>query len=304
MKKLFFALILLGLALPVYLAYRSNVVPLFVKTRIQQYRPLVMGVIPYLQPEKLKQHISPVMDYLSLKLQRKIKLMTASDYEGLGRLLELKRIDLAWFSDTSYRKLKRNNEWEIICRPVQYGSVVYRGQIIVRKNSGIKDLADLAGKTFAYVDRYSGSGFYYPNLLFKRKGIKPLDFFGRVEFSQSHRASIMGVIDGIYDAAAVFSANLLDSDLDRHSEENNLRVIAVTDPIPNDPLVVRKDFDAGLKSKVALAMLNMHKDEKGSEFLAILRHLRGTERFISEEEVQKIIQAEMLETVKSNKEDN
>jgi phosphonate transport system substrate-binding protein len=132
----------------------------------------MMGVIPYLQPEKLKLQIDPILNYLALKLNRQIKLTTVSDYEGLGRLLELNRIQIALFSDTSYRKLKKDNAWEVLCRPVQYGSVVYRGQIIARKNSEIDSLEKLRGKRFAYVDRYSGSGFFYPNLLLKEKNIR------------------------------------------------------------------------------------------------------------------------------------
>lgn len=292
MKKLLLALVLISLFLPVFFAYNSNAIPGFIDTRVQDHKPIMMGVIPYLQPEKLKQHISPIMDYLSLKLKKKIVLTTVSDYEGLGKLLELNRIQLAWFSDTSYRKLKNDNKWEVLCRPVQYGKVVYRGQIVVNKNSSLNALEDLRGKVFAYVDRYSGSGFYYPNLLLKREGINPLEFFGKVVFSQSHRSSTVGVMDGIYDAAAVFSASLLEEKSDEKPNESELRIIALTDPIPNDPLVVREDLDPNLKEKIVKAMLSMHEDEKGKEFLGILKKLRGTEKFISENEVQEFIAQE------------
>jgi phosphonate transport system substrate-binding protein len=179
-----------------------------------------------------------------------------------------------------------------MCRPVQYGSVVYRGQIIVHKESQIENIHQLRNKTFAYVDRYSGSGFYFPNLLFYENKIEPLSYFSEVVFSHSHKRSILGVLNRNFDAAAVFSVNLLESEGESYPETDALRVIARTAPIPNDPLVVRKDLDADLKTGLSRAMLSMHRDEYGKEYLKTLFKLRGTEKFVSEEEVEKIIARE------------
>lgn len=292
MKAIFVILILSALLIPLIFALNSNALPMKLDVITQDHKPLLMGVIPYLQPEQLKKEILPITEYLSLKLKRKVQFIAVSDYEGLGRLLELNRIQIAWFSDTSYRKLKKENDWEVLCRPVQFGNVVYRGQIVARKDSDLNSFADLEGKIFAYVDRYSGSGFYYPNLMLDSKGIKPLEFFRAVVFSQSHRNSILGVINGNYDAAAVFSANLLDKEKDRQGTYEELKVIARTSPIPNDPMVVRADFDQKLKEQIAEAMLKFHEDPEGKELFARLTRLRGTQKFVSENEVQRIIKSE------------
>lgn len=289
MRAFFALMILMVLMFPLILAFHSDPIPIRLEAITQEQKPILLGVIPYLQPEQLKQHIQPIVDYLELKLKRKVKFISLSDYEGLGRLLELNRIHIAWFSDTSFRKLKKDNDWEVLCRPVQYGNVVYRGQIVVRSDSGIENISDLQGKTFAYVDRYSGSGFFYPNLLLDRMGIKPLEYFRAVVFSQSHRNSILGVINGTYDAAAVFSASLLDYENPEDSSLKELKIINLTDPIPNDPMVVRSDLNPELKKKIEEAMLNMHLDEEGKILLEKLTKLRGTEKFISESEVQGII---------------
>jgi ABC-type phosphate/phosphonate transport system substrate-binding protein len=100
------------------------------------------------------------------------------------------------------------------------------------------------------------------------------------------------VLNRNFDAAAVFSVNLLESEGESYPETDALRVIARTAPIPNDPLVVRKDLDADLKTGLSRAMLSMHRDEYGKEYLKTLFKLRGTEKFVSEEEVEKIIARE------------
>ncbi|HNW10507.1 MAG TPA: phosphate/phosphite/phosphonate ABC transporter substrate-binding protein [Candidatus Rifleibacterium sp.] len=254
--------------------------PVRLQPVIDQSAPVFLGVIPFIQPDKLREQIEPVCRYLQKKLGRKVVMLTASDYESLARLLELNKIHIAWFSHASFERLRRQSRWEAICRPMQYGSVLYDGQIVVRSDSPASSIQDLKGKVFAYVDRYSGSGFYFPNLYMVAQGIDPLAFFARVEFTQSHRSSILGVIDGTYDAAAVFSASLVDKNAD------GLKVIARTGPIPNDPIVVREDLDAGLKSRIANALLQMHTDPDGAEELKTIKALRGTDKFVAEAEIQ------------------
>lgn len=283
MKVTFIVAACLLMLVPLAWLFSSGETPKKIAPVFLEVAPVYMGVIPFLQPDKLREQMEPVYSYLSLKLNRPVIMTTVSDYESLARLLDLKKVHIAWFSHASFEKLRGNKHWEVICRPKQYGNVIYNGQIIVRNDSSIEKLEDLKGRKFAYVDRYSGSGFFFPNILLARKGIKPLDFFSQVFFTQSHKNSIEGVKKGLYDAAAVFSASLLADD---HAE---FKVIARTDPIPNDPFVVREDLEPSLKKAITEAMLKMHEDPDGIKKIEILNRLRGTECFVSEEEVQALL---------------
>ena len=165
--------------------------------------PLVMGVIPYLPEQLLKREFRALTGFLATNLQREVHLNFAVDYESLGRLLELEKVQLAWFSANSFDALNRGR-WEVICRPLREGADRHRGAIVVREDSGIKSLADLKGKRFAYVDPHSGTGFVMANRLFGSQGIDPLRFFSDVVFTGNHSISIAGVLAGEYDAAAVY----------------------------------------------------------------------------------------------------
>lgn len=251
--------------------------------------PLRIGVIPYLPTDEMTVEFAPITEYLQKKLGRKIYLTVAADYKSLAKLLDHAKIHLAVFSHGSYELLGKDKDWEVICRPMQRGQVYSRGSIVVKSDSGISSIDGLKGKGFAYVDRYSGTGFVFANKIFEEAGLSPLDDFSGVSFTLSHEASIRGLLEGKYEGTAVYDgAPLFLSEL----EAGVLRVLAKTDPIPTDPIVVKATLDADLKEQIRVAMLEMHKDEDGIEHMKTLHKRRGTERFINERELSEILAAE------------
>lgn len=286
MKKYIFIVLACILAAAGYFYQFEPFSPVRIELIAEKLPPLRMGVIPYLPTDELKKEFQPVIDYLQLKIKRPVILNVAADYKSLARLLEQGKIHIAGFSHGSYELLKGENKWEILCRPVQRQEVFHRGRIIAKANSGIKNLSDLKGRTFAYVDKYSGSGFVFPNRLLQKQDISPLRDFSEIFFTLSHEASVKGVLEGKYDAAAVYdNAPLLLSELANKS----LIAIADTEAIPTDPMVVSSDLEAPLKASLQSAMTNMHNDEEGKKLLALLYESRGIERYITEAEVQEII---------------
>jgi phosphonate transport system substrate-binding protein len=267
-------------------SWTSPITPIPVELVIEKTPALNFGVIPYLPPEALREQLQPVLDYLALKLQRPVLLNVAADYRNLGRLLDLGKVDIAWFSHASFMQLHPGDTWEVLCRPEQDGKVVYQGLIITRTDQPYQTIADLRGTVFAYVDRYSGSGFLYPNLLFHRQGIDPLTFFRKVEFTRSHQSSIDGVLSGLFDAAAVYSINSIAKNPENLAK---IRFLAATDPIPTDPLVVRKAVAPPTRELWRQTLIGMHLDPDGKRFMAALATSRGATRFVGEDDVQKLL---------------
>ncbi len=251
---------------------------------VEESPPLVLGINPYLVQADLEKEMQPIADYLAEYLDRPVRLNIPSDYESLGRLLEGKGIHAAWFSNVSFLQLGKGNNWEVLCRPIRRGKLVYRGLIVVKAGSPYNSLGDLRGKAFAYVDRNSGSGFYYPNQLFKKRFINPLTFFKEVVFTNSHDQSLHGVEHGHYDAASVYEDLINSGD-----NKEKFRIIATTSSIPNDPLVVRRALEPGLKSRLKEAMLTMHETAKGQQVLNQLYAIRGVSRYVDESEVIKVL---------------
>jgi phosphonate transport system substrate-binding protein len=117
---------------------------------------------------------------------------------------------------------------------------------------------DMAGKTFAFNDPNSTSGYLVPSAFFMMEmGVDPKKYFSKVTFSGSHEASILAVANK---KAEVASTNL--PDLQQLTREGKvprgaLRVIWVSKLIPNDPIVVRKDMPASLRSAIQESLTTM-----------------------------------------------
>ncbi len=131
----------------------------------------------------------------------------------------------------------------------------------------------MAGKTFAFNDPNSTSGYLVPSAFFMMElGVDPRKHFSKVTFSGSHEASILAVAGKKVEIA---STNLPDlQQLTRESKvpRGALRVIWVSKLIPNDPIVVRKDLPPSLRSAVQESLTTM-KDRNPEAFkeVALLR---------------------------------
>ena len=72
-------------------------------------------------------------------------------------------------------------------------STGYFGVVVVRCDSGLKTIDDLKGKTLAFADPDSTSGYNVPYYNLVQQGYVPETFFSAIPFSGSHEAGVAGV---------------------------------------------------------------------------------------------------------------
>ena len=83
------------------------------------------------------------------------------------------------------------------------GSFGYEMEIIVPADSDIQSIEDLRGRQLAFTSKTSNSGFKAPSALLKAEfGMEP-DVDYQTVFSGNHENSILGVVNGDYEAAAI-----------------------------------------------------------------------------------------------------
>jgi phosphonate transport system substrate-binding protein len=224
-------------------------------------KEVTFGLLSTENAAEITRRWTPILAQLEKDLGIKVKAATATDYRGTIEALKFKKAELGHLGPKSYVEASNNNYANV--EPVAQlqlanGSLGYRSCLIVHSDSDIFSPEDMAGKTFAFNDPNSTSGYLVPSAFFMMEmGIDPKKLFSKVTFSGSHEASILAVAAKKVEIA---STNL--PDLQQLTRENKvprgaLRVIWVSKIIPNDPIVVRKDLPPSLKSAIQESLTTM-----------------------------------------------
>ena len=228
---------------------------------------LKFGFTPVLSEPEMRAEFEPLLNYLSVTIGQKVRLYIAKDYGDLRTQMENGSVDIGSFSPFAYVDAARGGKIRIIAQSIIDGSATYRGIIVTRKDSGLKSIADLKGKRFAFVDPKSASGYVYPRALLIERGINPETFFSEKIFAGSHDKVIAAVLEDRVDGGAIYDGALGVAQRSGVST-SNLITLASSDPIPHDAIAVRIGIDNALAKKIQLALINLDKSDAGRRVIA------------------------------------
>ena len=214
---------------------------------------------------------TPILDQLGKDLGVAIKQVAATDYRGSIEALKFNKAQIGQLGPKGYVEASNNNYANV--EPIVQlqhtnGSLGYRSCLIVHADSDLFSPEDIGGKTFAFNDPNSTSGYLVPMTFFLTEmGIEPNEYFSKLTFSGSHEASILAVANKKVDVA---STNL--PDIQQMTREGKIprgvvRVIWVSKLIPNDPIVIGKDLPDGLKQAIQQSLITM-KTKNPEAFVA------------------------------------
>ena len=222
-------------------------------------QPLTIGLIPAEDSQAMIESSRQVLDSLQQQLGMPVKPFVATDYNGVIEALRSKKLDVAYLGPFSYVLANQVADVEAFAVAVtkKTGQSAYKSVIIARKDSGLAKTVDLKGRTFAFVDPTSASGHLFPKAGLLQAGYDPESFFGRVIFSGSHDASILAVANKKVDAAAVADRILASAIAKGQVKADDLEIVWSSNPIPESPMVWRKDLDPALKARIAKALANV-----------------------------------------------
>ncbi len=178
--------------------------------------------------------------------------------------------------------LRETRVIDITENPVPELTTSYNGCILTRTDSGIRRLEDLNGRSFAFSDETSTSGHIFAKALLNRAGV----VLGHTFFAGGHPNVVQAVMDGKVAGGAVFYSppgkleardhslvgdarrliikNLPTEEARRHLLEE-VRILALTDPIPNDVCCVRRGFPPKTWERFERSLQRFLKTPKGRE---------------------------------------
>ena len=200
-----------------------------------------------------------------------LDLYLSSEYSGVIQAIAGGQIEVMDMGASGYAAawIDTNGQIEPLVVPQESdGSIGYYAVMFVRSDSPYESIEDLEGKSFAWADPNSSSGYLFPLVSLRGMGIEPDDYFGDVVFSGGHEQSIIGVLDGAYDAAVTWT-----NDIEAHTrggihmmlergvlDADDIRIIWFSDLIPNPVIAIRSDVPQEMKDDLRQMFMNLHID--------------------------------------------
>ena len=163
---------------------------------------LRVSAIPDEDPQELLRKYKPFADYIAKEVGVKVKFVPVLDYAATVEGLAANRLDIVWYGGfTSVQAVERAKGATRLVMREEDAS--FKSVFVTRTDSGIKTLADLKGKTFAFGSVSSTSGHLMPRHFLRAAGVDPERDFRKFGFSGAHDATAAWVEAGRVDAGAV-----------------------------------------------------------------------------------------------------
>jgi len=228
-------------------------------------REYVFAIHPLNNPVRLLEIYGPVIDYLNRNIvEASFRLEASRNYEEFEKKLYGRQFHFAL--PNPYQTLTS----------LQYGYHViakmgdddkFTGVILVRRDSGIKQVRDLKGKKVSYPAATALAATMMPQYYLQTHG---LDVNSDIEnlYVGSQESSIMNVYLGQVAAAATWPLPWEAFQNENPEKARELEVRWETDPLINNGVVARDDMPASLVKRVAEVLVSLHASEEGRHMLA------------------------------------
>jgi phosphonate transport system substrate-binding protein len=232
--------------------------------------PIKLFFIPSVDAKVIEDNSRVFKSYLESVTPYKFEVAIPQSYIAVVEAFGTKKADIAAFTTYGYILAHEKYGVEARMTVLRHGSADYKSQFIARKDSGINSLADLNNKKVAFVDPASASGYLLPLKTLKDKKIS----LKETVFAGKHDNVVTMVFNKQVDAGATFwspedSEGIQDARRLVKTQfpdvEAQVKIIGLTDSIPNDPIVFRKDLPEEMKAKIEDAFLKFIASPEGKE---------------------------------------
>ncbi len=246
-------------------------------------RPIRLLLTPSTDAQAIIQNGELLAAFLTERTGLHVRVSVPNYYITVVEAFGTERADVAIMNTFSYLLAHAKYGANAVLRVVRrHGEQSYRGEIIVRADRGIDSLHQLNGKTIAYVDPSSTSGCIYPKEMLREHNVTVREEM----FAHGHTQVVMKVYQGDVDAGAVFysppdtiTGERLDARVKIATQYpdvfDKVKVVALTNPIPNDPVVMRAGLPESIRTKLIKALLEFQQTPEGKDALMTIASVEG-----------------------------
>ncbi len=227
--------------------------------------PIIWAFVPSGEMDQVVVGAGELGDLLFEQSGLVIDTLVATDYAGVIEAMcaEEAKAQIGSLATFSYLLANEKCGVEAELVAVRYGSATYKGQVFVRNDSGITELAQLADKTFCRPDPLSTSGWIVPSIQLRAAGVDPATDLAEIVDAGGHSASVAGVYNGDCDAGASYVDARGNIEEDHPDVMDVLEVIATSVDIPNDGVQYAPGVSRELRDQLNDALIAVMETEEG-----------------------------------------
>jgi len=212
-------------------------------------RELLFGSVAMDIPAVMHKRLTPLTKYLSNALHRPVSLKLSPDMGAAIKETAAGNVDLAYLTPVAYLRAHDEGGAQLVAKTVTDGKASFQLMIVVKEDSPIKTVADLAGKSFAFGDKAA---------ILQRAVVVGAG----VQLEQFSDYKFIGHYDNI--ASAVmnkdFDAGILKDTMAFKWQGKGLRIIHTSPDLPPYNVVASKNVDAKLLAQLREAFLSLDRN--------------------------------------------
>ncbi|MFG0252317.1 MAG: phosphate/phosphite/phosphonate ABC transporter substrate-binding protein, partial [Phycisphaerales bacterium JB038] len=238
-----------------------------------QEAPLRLALVPERDIFEQRRRYQRLADYLAKHLQRPVEVVTENTYEGVLQDFQNDAIDAAFLgSFISVLAMDRHDARVLVKPEIETGVTTYHGVIFTRADSPIRSLEELAGKSIAMVKGTTAADLF-PIAEMKRLEVLNQAGMPTIRWVGTHDEAIREVMEGNVDLGAAKNLRL---DAFESQDAGRVRRLAVSEPVPNNALLVDPVTADVWGERLRQVLLGMNESPEGRQVLAEF----GTVRFV------------------------
>lgn len=241
-----------------FLAILSVIISSHSPRLIAEVETIHFGSVAMDTPAVMHKRLSPLTNYLESVLHRPVALKLSPNMASAIQEVSTGAVELTYLTPVAYIRAHDNGNSKLIAKMITKGKASFQLMIVVKQDSPIKTVEDLAGKTFAFGD---------PAALLQRAAVvgagMPLTRLGKYEFIGHYDNIARGVARGIFDAGILKDSKAF------KWQDKGLRILYSTPQLPPYNITASSKVDAALLKKIRQAFLKL--DIKNPEHKIIIK---------------------------------
>ncbi len=228
-------------------------------------KPLTFGIVPQQSASKLARLWRPILNHLEQETGLKFVFSTAKTIPIFEQRVAEGQYDIAYMNPYHYTAFHANPGYEAIAK--QKNKRI-KGIIVVRKDSSIKNIEELADQTLAFPAPAAFAASVLPRAHFKQQALNITP-----KYVSSHDSVYLSIAKGLYPAGGgvMRTFNNVDPQI-----RDQLKVLWTTKEYTPHAIAVHPKLEIEKRNKIQAALIKMNDTPKSMNLLKAL-NFKGIE---------------------------